>query len=413
VPTTIEQELKMTVSTPRARWSFRGRFKVLSFVAFAGLIVAILIFTQPARSGVAASNPRSLSTGAPVKVSYPVNLPDGYAPPTGMAAGTHGVWFIAGGSIQGAVHETVFHYDSQTKQLDKFEINTRLAALRAGYLTPMIVGNNGNAWLGINQSLLQIDPYQGIISDIALPKVSVSSLSSGLPRPPGSSPSSMSSIESLAIGPEGKIYIARDLATSIQIFDPRSRTVTSKDVPADTTISGTGENVLASHDDNATVDVILYAGHGASKIGELTHGAWITQSQTCSPLRIIGRGNDLIVEGSSNCFAIQKTQDGPGASTITETTRNATSGFTTVVSISLTTLLLTSSKGMQTWKRGQSSQPFNLGTARGSPSLGGGGFVRKIVLVLPSIEVAAPLGGVWFVPNDDPNQIGFMQLLSA
>jgi hypothetical protein len=114
-------------SSRRPRWALVAGVAVATLAA---AIVPTLVFSGHGPLLAVATGQQKV---AGPRVQYPVTLPSGYQPPTGLASnGDGGVWFFAQGRVDRTARETLFHWSRGSRSLASYQVGTTDMSLAAG-----------------------------------------------------------------------------------------------------------------------------------------------------------------------------------------------------------------------------------------------------------------------------------------
>jgi hypothetical protein len=260
-------------------------------------------------------------------VSYPVRLPAGYAPPTAIAADPQdgGVWAFADGRVSGEPEETLFHWSVSGVET-RYPIRVS-SALLAGMSTPILVGDSGWVWIGINTTLVSVNARTGTEKFISMPPVTVGAEGSGLPQGPGADPGANVSIDSLAWASPMTIVVGREFATELQTIDLSTRTVGVIRLPADTALAGLGSGDLAGVEGGRQLAAALYTSSARHEVGDYFDGSWRIIHAPCSTYAVSAWGRQLAISGP-HCVATETVTDSRAGGQLPTLSRLAVSGLT-------------------------------------------------------------------------------------
>jgi streptogramin lyase len=187
--------------------------------------------------------PSSLSSTEGWAVSYPVHLPSGYQTPSGIAATGSALWLFANGGTPQAPLNTAFEWSNG--QLQSYQLDSSNPALQAASDTPIVVDPSGTAWIGVNRTLVSVNPTSGAIDSFTLPDVTMTSSGTGLPVPPSTTSAEIyTDIDAIALGANGDIVIGRMYAAELQLLDPASGGISVIPLPSGTELAGLGSGDL-------------------------------------------------------------------------------------------------------------------------------------------------------------------------
>lgn len=231
-------------------------------------------------------------------VTYPVDLPHGYNTITGIASSAtgHDLWVFAQGP-----DERLFHIMLPNRVVKSYSLDPAGGRLHAGLETPVAIASSGTVWVGVNESLLELDQATGEVRTTRLPPVSVGAPDSGLPQLPVPNGGAYAGIDALTIRSDGSIIVGREFATAIQIFNPATKAVTALPLPPRTALVGLGSTDLAQDADGSELAAALYAPNGVDELGQYSNGAW-TLSGGCPAYGVVIYRSEITVSGS-HCVA--------------------------------------------------------------------------------------------------------------
>lgn len=249
--------------------------------------------------------PLRVASSAAWSVTYPVTLPAGYQSPTGIAAAANGsdLWLFAQGGSSSAPLDTLFYWTSRTNSLTAYQLDTANESLQAGLYTPIVVDSSGNAWLGDNRTLVYVDRGTGEVTTLTLPDVATASTSSDLPVPPTiGQAEDYTSIDALAVAPDGSIVVARQYATALQLVNTSTEAVTGLSLPAGTELASLGEGDIAGAG-TGEIAAALYAGSGVHELGQYSSASGWTLSTSPCPAYAVSMTGDVLGVTGPNCAA--------------------------------------------------------------------------------------------------------------
>jgi hypothetical protein len=212
-------------------------------------------------------------------------VPQGYDAPTGLAAtpaGT-GVWFIADSSDA----RTVFHWSDSTHQLTRFALSMSDPDLASGASTPMAVDSTSRVWIGINRTLVAIDPAKAAVATYRLPPMKlVNSSLETLPfAPSGVSLQEFALIESRTVDSSGGVVIGRQFPSALDVFDPTSGRFSEIPLPGGTALAGFENKLIAGP--MGEIDTLLDDGSGTARLGMWSASGWSSVEPSCPPLSLL------------------------------------------------------------------------------------------------------------------------------
>ena len=228
--------------------SRRRRVRMLSVAVAAVSLIAILVVkSDRATRALASSHTRPVTV---LKISDPVDIP-GYGRPIALAADPTraGVWFLDAS----ATDESIFFWNPSTSSLRKYSFGTD-ASLPFGSQAALTVDSSGVVWAGIGDTLLRLDPQNGLITRIAIPAVPSNTVLHGGPGGgPGEPPPLFDShaVQALAMNRVGTLAIAMSFSTSVFLYDTTNQTFSNValpdgDVPNDLSSLPNGTFVVAA-----------------------------------------------------------------------------------------------------------------------------------------------------------------------
>jgi len=203
------------------------------------------------------------------------------------------VWLFA----QAPNNRRVFYVNAPGRVADSFSIPPAADGQPAGLQTPMAVARNGVVWLGINESLISIDPSDGAVSSKTLPTPPVGAPGSNLPHQSRTTDGRFAGIDALAVNSSNLVFVGREFATALQVVDPNSLTVDTIDLPPGTAMVGNGPGDLASSFDTEVVAAVLYRSAGVDVLGQLSSGVWTLSDTSCPPDAVHLRFGILVTSG--------------------------------------------------------------------------------------------------------------------
>lgn len=238
----------------RSRWTLAVVLTALAMIGV-GLVSFVLVSTGGAGGG----HRRGTRTVA-ATIGDPVQLPAGYGTPEALTAnGTRpGVWFLDAD----ATSESVFFMDPTTGHLSQWSFANASDPLSYGIQAGIAVAPSGTVWLGIDKTLVRLDPSTGTLQRIALPTVPTDASLQGGPGGIGNVPRIFSthSVTSIAAEADGDVAITTSWSTAILVYDPTTGAFSmdvlpGTSVPTAVTATPDGE-LIASSPRTKAVDAI-------------------------------------------------------------------------------------------------------------------------------------------------------------
>jgi hypothetical protein len=380
----------------------------------------------------------SAGAGPSVTVSYPAQVPSGYSTPSGIAADAAGggVWYFA----ESAASDTLFHYSARTGATTEYDIPPA-ARIRSGEITPIVL-DGGDAWIGINSSLVEVSIRTKATRILDLPVLPLASSRVAHPPagPAGVPETAFEDVESMTAGANGTIDIGRLFSKDLQTYDPATGAFGTIALPADSVLEGWGPDLAGwgpdlagwgpdwganwgpdwgsgaarqrSDDAGQALDAVLWqqpAGRpGSIVVAQRAAGAWTAvstgsctpQSIAAGPGRVLGLGTacTAVTSGTASMRALA---DGTAALT----------GTGAVLSGPVD--LVGTTSGAEIVAGGQAT-PVSLGLVTLGPAAGGvigqnsgSGGIRTVPQTL---GLVASAGGsrAWFTAGDGGPQIGLI-----
>jgi hypothetical protein len=390
--------------------NIQGRVRksmLLTIFACGCLIVAAIVWPRVAHGTLPGDATIHLS--ASEKVTYPVSLPNGYESPTGITSGASGPWIFASGLVNGSPIETVFHYTTSSNSLSAFNVDVSNPALDAGTYTPIVEDTSGNAWVGINASLVVVSPNTGVTESLNLPPVTLGDPGSGLPSGPGPDPTATAPVDSLGIDASGNIVVARMFATELQIVDPTTLDISTLPLPSGYSLAGLGEEDIAVDPLSGTIAAVLYGGNGAHKLGQFSAGNWTLSGSPCAAYAVSYSSGVIDVRGPS-CAETGSSLllDSPAHMRALKLS-STPFGVQCFIEGSGGNNFLCTDSGLEISTPNGEAKLHTLGSFfETQPSVSGRGPSTISVQLLPKYVAATPNGSVWFVPNVGPNKVGLI-----
>jgi hypothetical protein len=374
-------------------------------------LVGILV-NRSASSADAASTPEAITsepTPSGIEVSYPIQLPTGYETPTAILGTAEGLWAFAQGIQNGSPAESLFYWSDSSSKLTTYPINTsNISGLRAGINTPIVLDNSGNVWLGLNSTLVELDPTSGTTSVLPLPDVSTGSSGSGLPnldpaaQAAGVTPGKLAGVEALANGPGGSIVVGRFGSTELQFVNPTTLAISDAALPNNTVLIGQGVTDLASNSDGTDVAAALYNGDGTHELGQYVRGGWTVQTTSCAANTVSEVNGQLVVGGPSCVEETSVGGDATSAATLSSITATGLGQASWGISTSSSSLIVCLPQDMALIS-GMGQTDFSLGTSIPGPSVGSPAVSNSQVNVEPLALTTGGPNMTWFVPDAGQN----------
>jgi hypothetical protein len=417
----------MNIHSSWSRLARTGRFHLLAFVALAAAVAGVSTVIASAGGHNAALATTSQAAQAPgtiqapassadgVTVTYPTRVPAGYSYPSGIAADSSGgVWYFA----ESAGAYTLFHFNAQTGKTARYQLPPSLA-IRSGSVTPVVTDRANEVWIGINDTLAEVNESTGAVKILALPALPLASTQVvDLPKAPAGHPeTAFEDVQSLAVGADGQIYIGRLFATELQAYDPGHGTFATVALPARSVLEGYGSDLATLPDGN--VDAVVWsrptAGPGAVELESYDSAGWSAVTTNGCPVRTVTQNANQVLAIGSGCASgglAQTSAVAPHALPLMAT--GSTLGVLgTGVPLSSGDTLVGTADGAELLHADQAT-PVSLGTVVLAPPIGGttrpsGSTVENrvapMILGLVSTETA---GRVWFTSGYGSPQLGLM-----
>lgn len=165
------------------------------------------------------------------KVTDPIDLPSGYGPPLDITTSSSpvGVWFLD----SGGGNESVFSWDPTTESLKTYPFADSSDPLPFGDQAGITVDTSGTVWVGIDMTLIRVDPKTGTVKRISIPSVGTDPSLQGGPGGVGGVPRLYTShtITQVIAEPNGDIAITISFSTTIFQYDPTSAVFTPTQLP--------------------------------------------------------------------------------------------------------------------------------------------------------------------------------------
>jgi hypothetical protein len=343
------------------------------------------------------------------RVTYPIRLPAGYTTPTALTADPSGsgVWFFAAGRVDGRPRETLFEWSTRSGRLVAHPIDADDRALQAGGWTPIVVDRRGRAWVGINQTLVIIDPESSRVRTILLPPVTVGSRKRGLPGLPGPDPGRHAGIDALALGADGSIDVARDFSTEMQTVNPRTLHVVDVALPPDTVFAGLDADLAG--DGGRTLAAVLYKAHGRHELGQYAERSWSVQDKPCAAYAARFSGRVVVVSGP-DCVERGTDPGRRGLIVMSSVPVPRLAALPSALALSVSTTLSGTRHGLAV-TTGRRSTLISLGRIVTGPPSGGGHPVTapRDVAIVPGLMASIGAGRAWFVPQQGGTLIGLVR----
>lgn len=393
----------------RARWAATAGAIAAALVA---AIIPALVFSGHGSPHVVDAAGQQGSAGP--TVTYPISMPTGYQLPTGLTPDAGGgVWFFAQGTVGGVARETLFHWSRASRSLVSYQVDfAKNPSLATGGDTPVLTDQSGRAWVGINHSLLIATPGSARLRTLTLPAVSVGAPGSGLPHfptgPEFPAPGVIAPVESLAVGPGGRILVARMFATELQVVDPKSLTVSDIPLPAGTALAGLGQNDLGSGNGGDLVAAVLYSGKGVHELGQYANGRWTVTSAPCPAYAASVSEQTVVVSGPA-CVAAGAIGSGSAGTVALSSVRvrGLSSGPPMAIALDRSTVLVDlTRRGVVTERAAGQSSPSSLGKYV-PDSLQGQASTTPVPVTI-ALAVPAAGGGIWFIPDAGTARVGLI-----
>jgi hypothetical protein len=152
-------------------------------------------------------------------------IPEGFGKPAHLAADPKkaGVWTFAVSPGEARA----FFWDAGDHQLRSWLLGDPLAdRLMTGIENAIAVADDGTVWIGVNDTLIKLDPGSGLVTRSILPAPTAAPADPGRPG--------ANAIRAVEPGPEGKVAVARSGAASVQVVDRNGKLIESVRLPAAT-----------------------------------------------------------------------------------------------------------------------------------------------------------------------------------
>jgi hypothetical protein len=386
----------------------RPRFLILAAVALIAVSMASVALSGNGTISYADSVPPPITT-ADYQVSFPIQLPTGFAMPTGISSSEDGVWFFAQGGSPASPVETIFHYVSSTGVLQSMNVQLPNSTFDAGGLTPIAVSTNNTVWLGLNSNLVKISSANGLQSDVPLPPVSLGG--PGLPNLPGTSPGATAPIEAIGFDSSGDIVVVRMFATALQIVNPNTYAVTEIALPSGTAVAGMGNTDFAESPEGGDLAIVLYSSTGTHELGQLIAGSWTVNDAPCPAYSVSFSNGSFTAKGPS---CIESGAVGTSSAEVNMTSITAPviapyAGCAFQLAGGKTFACL--ANGVAALGSGGESQIQSLGQVSVAGPIGGSGLGAPAqssasVQIEPTLTSSITSGTVWFIPSAGAPSVG-------
>lgn len=341
-------------------------------------------------------------------VTYPISLPSGYETIAGLyaAPSRSGVWVVASASQS----QALFFWSTSTGRLTTYPIDTSNSNLGVGAFAPIVQDASGIVYVGLNRTILRLDPSTGVQSTFTLPPISVGKVGSGLPQYPGPS-GEFNPIDSLVIDTEGNLVVGRMFATALQVVDPSLSQLTSIALPTGTSLAGIGQSDIAVDSSSGGIAAVLYSVGDGTQIGQYTGNTWYVNSLGC-PTYAVSYSDGKLVASGGNCLS-----SGLGAAANrAELLKSVYSGALVpnpgALELSNSTLIASSSTGALLINGAGASSILSLGSITSGPSSDPSGlplsFGNTSQSIRPTLFSSGSPGQVWFIPQQSDPVVGLI-----
>ena len=327
------------------------------------------------------------------------------------------MWLFANGETPQAPLDTAFEWSNG--QLHSYQLDSSNPALQAGSDTPIVVDATGTAWIGLNRTVVSVDPISGSIDTFTLPDVSVADSGSGLPVPPPGTPAELfTDIDAMALGANGDVIIGRMYATELQVLDLSTGGISAIPLPDPTELSGTGAGDLTGN--GSEVAAALYAGQGEHELGQYVDESWVVSDSDCDA-SAVSMGSGLLAVTGDGCVAVGALAEGQPATVSSQPVSSnvpitASSDGPCAMAVSPTEVAYCSQDALGIGPVGESSDvSVALGQiAEGPPSIPGGATSGGVIgntltPITPGLLAASGSGALWFVPAEGGTDVGVVE----
>jgi hypothetical protein len=413
-----------------SRLTRAGRFHLVAIMALAAAVAGIstaLISASGRSAALATTDPSGTASLAPgtiqapvrssggITVTYPAHVPAGYSYPSGIAAdASGGVWYFA----ESATRDTLFHFNAQTGRTTRYQLPPSLA-IRSGLVTPIVTDGTGDVWIGINETLAEVNASTGAVRTVSLPALPLASKQVADPPapPPGRPETAFEDVQSLAVGTGGRIYIGRLFAAELQSYDPHSGTFATVALPPRSVLEGYGSDLATLPDGD--VDAVLWtqpsAGAGAVVLESRGPSGWSAVATGGCTVRTVTQSAGQLLAIGSGCVSGASAQE--PAITSHALPLMATGSILGVLGtgapLSSAEDLVGTADGAELLHGGQATA-IPLGTVVLAPPIGGpmrpeGKTTQnRVVPMMLGLVSAKSAGHVWFTSGYGGPQLGLM-----
>jgi hypothetical protein len=314
----------------------------------------------------------------------------------------------------GANAETIFEWSSSTDSLTSYPIQTTSDDLGIGAFAPITIDDSGSIWIGLNRTLLRLNPQTGAETTLALPPVEVAAAGSGLPEYPGP-PGQYNAIDSLVLDGAGDIVVSRTFATQLQSVDPSSFAVSDLDVPLGTVLAGYGGADLASDETTNGLAVVLFSASNGNELGQYVNGDWYVGGGGCPAMGVTYSDNELAVSGQ-DCVTLGSGGSGQSPEVFTESIAIQEIPYVGVFRLNNGVTVGGSTTGLTSIASGGQDTGISLGSVYSSPSVGASSNSYKVngssepdtVLISPALIAPSGADQIWFVPAQGIAEVGLV-----
>lgn len=287
-----------------------------------GIVVAVMTLALlTAGITVTLRRVRTLPTGATTNVSMSVmaSMPAGFSPIQGVVGDRSGpgVWFWS----YSPTSDIIFH-EAADGTLSSWPVLSGSSYVGSQARSGMGVGPSGTVWLGVNSTLVALNPTTGAVRTWQIPSPPTNTFAEGFlpPSAQGLSPA----VTALAVAPDGEVAIGMTVSRSVEIFNPHSGAFTTVvlpsagDLPIAVEFAGDGTLAIGYSDLSSgglANQVLLVSAEGTqSSILLATSGAaWEISAYGASSF-VVGSVNPVIVTGAGTMSDVSAPSDivGPG-----------------------------------------------------------------------------------------------------
>ena len=128
------------------------------------------------------------------------------------------MWFVDSNDTS----QAAFFYDGATGALQKFPFSDQSDYLVYGQDVGMAVAPTGHVWVGIDSTLIGIDPTTGAVQRMAVPTVTPDSTASALAGTIGAEIAATTDITNVAVDGAGNVNLAFTNSSELMRYNPTS-----------------------------------------------------------------------------------------------------------------------------------------------------------------------------------------------